>query len=62
MHLSFINYDREEHKPPGHGNPQDDSGMKIKSDWFDFYEVGANGFLRPKIDPDAEPTNNNPEE
>jgi hypothetical protein len=53
MHLSFINYDRDDRNVPGHGNPQEEAALKVKNDWFNFYEVGSNGFLRPKVDPNA---------
>lgn len=54
MHLSFISYDREEtNTGGGKSNPQDDGGLKIKNEWYDFFEIGANGFLHPKVDPNA---------
>lgn len=56
MHLSFISYDREEdHDERHHAKHEDAPTEKRKKigDWMDSYEVTANGFLRPRIDPDA---------
>ena len=51
MHLSFVNYDREEKQKDGHSKPENSSNTA--SNLLDPYEIGPNGFIRPKIDPDS---------
>jgi hypothetical protein len=54
MHLSFISYDREESQTGDHVEPANGASSKVlKNTGLDSYEVGPNGFLRPKPDPDS---------
>ena len=57
MHLSFVNYDREDSWPHEHGKQttkkQGGNNPILQSNWLDSYEIAANGFLRPKIDPSS---------
>jgi hypothetical protein len=63
MHLSFISYDREAENQDHHAKLQDESNENRKKigNWLDSYEVTANGFLRPRIDPDALGTDDSPQ-
>lgn len=62
MHLSFISYDEEADSPEHQEKPKESSAENRKTigDWLDSYEVTSNGFLRPRIDPDALGTDDNP--
>eukprot|EP00980_Cylindrotheca_fusiformis_P010443 scaffold2322_cov135-Cylindrotheca_fusiformis.AAC.2 len=62
MHLSFISYDREDDGQDRHEKPKEPSSEDRKKirNWLDSYEVTSNGFLRPRIDPDALGTDDSP--
>jgi hypothetical protein len=58
MHLSFVEYDRPEEKRVYLSGLEDKAAPVQTSSWFDSYDVGANGFLRPHLyQQDAGPTN-----
>ena len=48
MHLSFVNYDREDNRPKEQGASS--KAQNIRNSWTDSYEIAAHGFLRPKVD------------
>lgn len=50
MHLSFVSYDREEHQLGDHIHHEDLVSPTVKQDGLDSFELGPNGFLRPKAD------------
>lgn len=59
MHLSFVEYDRPEEKRVYLSGLEDKAAPVQTSSWFDSYDIGANGFLRPHLyQQDATPTNN----
>jgi hypothetical protein len=49
MHLSFVEYDRPEEKRVYLSGLEDRAAPVQTTSWFDFYDVGANGFLRPHL-------------
>jgi hypothetical protein len=56
-YVSFVNYDREGDQPSVHSRPQDGFSPNTRHNWLDSYEVAANGFLRPKMDPGSNTVN-----
>ena len=50
MHLSFINYDREENNHSGGAKRQASGVNNLSQLWLDSFEVAANGVLRPRKD------------
>ena len=50
MHLSFISYDREENQFGSHIHQDDMVSPLVKQEGLGTFELGPNGFLRPKGD------------
>jgi hypothetical protein len=50
MHLSFINYDRDENHHNGEAKRQASGVNNLSQLWLDSFEVAANGVLRPRKD------------
>lgn len=50
MHLSFIDYDREENQLGDHIHREDMVSPTVKQNGLDAFQLGSNGFLRRKSD------------